>query len=242
MPGIDRRAICGRLLLICSMPKNVVELAGVGRGSQIEFADRVADAVPGISRAIGIASVRGFGHPDADEMHRDGSCAEPYGFRVTGARHHRPLRKCLPDSACGRADGILSTPILHSVMGRIRLAPCDAYAVNGLNLSQINHDPLGMQSIAFSGEMLSEIRIALPKSMQVAVRETRVPGVFSAIVACKTATRQSVAIGITQAFRRIGRTREITFARGITPASIRIPVPCLDCEFGILPKRHRLPS
>ena len=150
MPGIDGRAIGSRLLLIGRVAQGVVEL----RRRRSWFQGRVrgwsSRRSCGIGGAVRIAGVGRLGHPDANETHR-----------LTGTATRRivsvwplpaadgTLRKCLPDAACGRFDGIVAGPILDDVVRGIGLAPRDANAVNGLRLRQIEHDPLRMQGRRF---------------------------------------------------------------------------------------------
>src|SRR5271165_2037487 len=189
MPGIDRRTIGGGLFLIGGVTKNVVKLAGIGfvsrsgcgNRSQVELTDRVADAVPGIGRAISIASVRRLSHPDANETHWYRSGEEANRFCVALARYDRALREGLPDAASRQFNGIVSSPILDDVMRRVGLAPVDANAVDRLRLSQIEDNPLGMEGVTLAGELLGEIGIALPERAEVTVRETGEAGVFRAV-------------------------------------------------------------
>src|SRR5271169_573097 len=157
-------------------------------------------------------------------------------------------REGLPDAAGGRLDGILAGPILNEVVSSVRFAPRDANAVDGLRLRQIEDDPLRMQRIAFGGEVLSEIGIALPESVEVAIGEARESGVFRPVIAGETAAGKRISVGVAQAFGGHGSAREITPAGGIAavptiaPCSFRIPVPGFDRQFGILAERHWLPA
>src|ERR1700688_2872955 len=99
-----------------------------------------------------------------------------------------------------------------------------------------------MQRIALSGEVLRQVRAALPISVRVAVRKAREAGVPGAVVACGPAMRQRISVGVTNYFRRRGRAGEVSLATGIAPGSLRIPVPRLHREFSILAVSHRLPA
>src|SRR5208283_184765 len=118
-------------------------------------------------------------------------------------------------------DGIVARPVLHHEAARVRLAPCDANAVDLLDLSHIQHDPLWMQRIALAREMLREVRVALPKAVQVSVGEPGEAHVIGAVVTGESAARQRIAIGVANGFRRSCRTGEISFAAGIAPPSVR---------------------
>src|SRR5208282_5275118 len=70
-------------------------------------------------------------------------------------------------------------------------------------LSHIQHDPLWMQRIALAREMLREVRVALPKAVQVSVGEPGEAHVIGAVVAGESAARQRIAIGVAGLFSRI---------------------------------------
>jgi len=53
-----------------------------------------------------------------------------------------------------------------------------------------------MKRVHFSGEMLSEIWIALPERIEIAVREAREAGILGAVVAGKTAAAKRVSVGV----------------------------------------------
>src|SRR5260370_148388 len=175
-------------------------------------------------------------------MHPYRSCDKTNGFSPALVSGDSALRKCLQDAAGRRFDGIVAGPILDDVVRSVRLAPRDANTVDGLRLRQIEQDPLRMKAVAFAGEMLGEIRIALPESVEVTVGEAGEPGVFRTVVAGETATRKRISVGVAKGFGGNGSAREIAFARGITPCPLRIPVPGFDGQLGILAVRHRLPA
>src|SRR5260370_37729429 len=170
------------------------------------------------------------------------SCDKRNGFSTALASGDSALRKWLPDAAGRRFDGIVAGPILDDVVRSVRLAPRDANTVDGLRLRQIEQDPLRMKAVAFAGEMLGEIRIALPESVEVTVGEAGEPGVFRTVVARETATGKRISVGGAKAFRGNGSAREIAFARGITPSPPPIPVPGFDRQLGIFAVRQRLPA
>src|ERR1700733_2878093 len=156
----------------------------------------------------------------------------------------RTLRERLPRAARGEFDGIVTGPILHEVMSCVGVAPGDADCVNGLRLRQVENNPLGMQRVAFSSEMLGEIRVALPESVEVAVGEARKTGVAGAIVAGEAAAWKRVSVGVAQALSGSGRAGEVALAAAafVAPRALRIPVPRFNGELCVLPKRNRLPA
>ena len=85
-------------------------------------------------------------------------------------------------------------------MDRVGLAPRDANAVDGLGLRQIEDDPLRMEGVTFAGEMLGEIRIALPEGIEVTVGKAGKAGVVCAVVAGEPAAGQRISVGIANAF------------------------------------------
>ena len=135
-----------------------------------------------------------------------------------------------------------SDPVLHHKLSGIRLRPYDADAVDGLRLRHVDHHPLGMQRIAFAREVLGKIRIALPVGALIAIGETREAGIGSAIVSRKAAMRQRISIGITDGIARCGRASEVAFFAGLTPCALRIPMPGLNGEFGVVTVGNRLPA
>src|ERR1700691_252227 len=256
MPRVNRGAIGGRLLLVGGVAHRVVELAVLIRTprgrSKVEFADSVADTitevVTKICRALGITGIRRRGHPDADETHSYRGCDEPNSFGASRAGADVTLRKGLPDAASRRSDGIISGPILGDVAGRKRFSPRDASAVDGLRLREIEDDPLRMQRITFAGEMFGEIRVALPESVGVAVRQSREAGVVGSVVAGETSTGQCVSIRVAQSFGGNRGASEIALAiriaavAAVAPLPFQIPMPRFDSELSVLAKRDWLPT
>src|ERR1041384_3272199 len=64
--------------------------------------------------------------------------------------------------------------MLDGKLGREGFAPGDLDGVHACDLAQIDHHPLRMNRILLAGEMFIQIRIALPKSLWVAVVDERV--------------------------------------------------------------------
>src|SRR5260370_11852523 len=127
-------------------------------------------------------------------MHPYRSCDKTNGFSPALASGDSALRKCLPDAAGRRFEGIVAGPILDDVVRSVRLAPRDANTVDGLRLRQIEQDPLRMKAVAFAGEMLGEIRIALPESVEVTVGEAVEPGRFPSVRSRRNPTRDRVSL------------------------------------------------
>src|ERR1700691_798945 len=96
--------------------------------------------------------------------------------------------------------------------------------------------------------MLSEIRIALPESVQISVGEAGKSRVVGAIVTSEAATRKLVAVRVAKALGGHGRAYEIALAgviasvTPVTPCPLWIPVPRFYGQLGILAEGHRLPS
>ena len=241
MPGIHRRTVGRCLFLIGRVPDHVVKRAVFSAGSEIELADGVAHAIARIGGTVGIASIGRFRHPEAHEPYaRD--LPEADGFGSSLALFHFAEWKCLPNSACRPMYRVFSGPILHDIAPGIRLAPRNANAVHHLRLRQVHHHPLRMQRVALAGEALREIGIALPETVSIAVGQAGKANVLRAVVAGKTAAGQPVSIGVAYRLRRSGRTGEVPFSAGIAPRSARIPMPCFDSQFRVLPIGYSLPA
>src|SRR5260370_32972588 len=122
------------------------------------------------------------------------SCDKRNGFSTALVSGDSALRKCLQDAAGRRFDGIVAGPILDDVVRSVRLAPRDANTVDGLRLRQIEQDPLRMKAVAFAGEMLGEIRIALPESVEVTVGEAGETRAFRTRRCGETPARERVSL------------------------------------------------
>src|ERR1035438_3975991 len=248
MPRVNGRAIRSRLLLIGSVPQNVVKRAVLRAGAEIELADGIAHAIPRIRsyiRAAGIAGVRRFCHPNPQESYTHGTAAQSNCFGLAFPVGNSSLGKCLPGSARHGLDGIFARPVLDHIVPGIWFSPRDANAVHLLNLCQVQHHPLRMQRVALTGEVLREIRIALPESVEIAIGQPRESYVVGTVIARSPAPRQSIPVRIANHFRGSRRAGEISSATSVAPVApgaLRIPVPRLDGEFGVLTVRHRLPA
>src|SRR5215472_8671378 len=93
---------------------------------------------------------------------------------------HGSVRKRSPVTRCGVLHRVLGTvaivllrsPILHFVVKRVGLGPVDANVRDRFMRSEIDDDPLRMSGVRFAGEFGSEIRIALPISIGIAVSQS----------------------------------------------------------------------
>src|SRR5205085_7261216 len=128
-----------------------------------------------------------------------------------------------------------SQPVLHFVVARIRLCPCNANGGDNLRLGQFDRDPLRMHAVFFAGEWFRQIRIALPVGVEVSVIQPRIAIELRPAVAGYTPMRQGVSVGMTDRFLCRPRvTDEISVPGRIAPPPLRIPMPGLNEEFRIL--------
>src|SRR5580700_273287 len=155
---------------------------------------------------------------------------------------NRAMRKRLPHAFGLSLDGIVACPILHHVVSRVWIRPCDANTVHHLILRQVENHPLGMKGITLSGEALGEVRTAFPIRIQIAISKPRKTCVPGSVVASGPAVRQRISVGVTNDLGWRGRTCEVTLFPGIAPRSLRIPVPRLHRKLSILAIGHGLPA
>src|SRR5215472_11445139 len=101
MPGVDRGAVGCRLLLVGGVADQVVKKAVRGCRAEVDFVNRIADAVAWIGGAVGVAGVGGGGHPDAKEAYGDWFGSEVNGIGAAFTGGDDALRECLPDTARG---------------------------------------------------------------------------------------------------------------------------------------------
>src|SRR4029077_20452770 len=94
--------------------------------------------------------------------------------------------------------------------------------------------PLRMRRVVFAGERLRQIGIAFPIGTEIAIGQAPVAGRVGAIVAGRASMRKWVAVGVAEHLAGLAAPDEIAFAAWIAPGSFRIPVPCLDVQFGDL--------
>src|ERR1700760_1069141 len=97
-----------------------------------------------------------------------------------------------------------------------------------------------MQCILLGSEGAGQIRITLPVAFRVAIGQAR-PAVS---VSHGVATMwKRVRPGVMDRHRRLGTPGEVAILPlRIAPGTLRVPMPCLDLQFRILPVGDGLPS
>ena len=242
MPGVNRRTIRCRLVLIRSVPNYVVKLS-VGRGpAQVQLANRIAHAVPLVSRSMRVASVRRLAHQNAHPLRGDRLIGELQCHSAALPLMNSAAGKSDPHTECRLLDRIFARPILHFVVHGVRLGPRDSNCAHRQRVRQIKKHPLRMQRVAFTGVRLRQIRIALPIGVCVSIRQSRLPFGVGPVVARDSAVRQRISIGMANWRRPWLRTPdEISAACRVAPLPFRIPVPGLHVQFGVLAIGRRLP-
>ena len=85
MPWIDGRAVGSGLVLIRSMPQDVVKISIGGARPCLDLADGIADAVAWIAAAVRIAGIRGFCHQHAQVLDGNGHRRKFNRFRSTSS-------------------------------------------------------------------------------------------------------------------------------------------------------------
>ena len=153
VPGIDGGAIGHGLVLIGSVADEIVELAVGGSGAEINFVDGVAEAVALVGGAVGVASVGGGTHEDANELRGDGDGGELEDGAATFAVGDGAAGEGLPNAGGGFANAVFAGEILDDEIGGVRFGPVDANGGNFARLGKIENDPLRMERIGFAGEM-----------------------------------------------------------------------------------------
>ena len=114
--------------------------------------------------------------------------------------------------------------------------------VYGLRISEIENHPLRVIRILLSGKRLREVRIALPITVWIAVRQARISHALNPVITGVAAMRKQVSIGMANGFTKIAAAREVPFAAWVTPGALGIPMPVFNIKFRILTIRHRLPA
>ena len=152
------------------------------------------------------------------------------------------VRKGNPRALCRLLDRIFAVPVLDHVLLRERLGPGDPHRVERTRGGQVDNHPLRMKRIVFARVRLREVWIALPVGVQVAIGESRVADHICAVIVSDAAMRQRISVGMANGLTEGGAAGEITFARGIAPRALRIPVPGFHVKFGVLAVADRLPS
>ena len=242
VPRVHGRAERVRLPRVRGVLHHILKRA-IGREcSRIKLANGIADAVALVSRAMRVAGVGRLRHPDAKVSHRHRQRGQTNRDLSTLAVGHRAAGVRLPDGFGNVAPRIVlaARPELHAVILRVRFGPCDADGVDLMQTTQIDDHPLRMQRIVFAGEAASQIGIALPVGIGVAIGQHRV--VAPVISAGHAAVRQRVTPGVPNHFGGRGVAYEVALARRIAPGSLRIPVPGFGLELGVLPVGDRLPA
>ena len=151
------------------------------------------------------------------------------------------IRKCDPGAERRLLDRVFAVPVLDHVLPRERLGPGDPHGVERARGCQVDNDPLGMKRIVFARVRLREVRIALPVGIQVAIGESRVADHICAVIVSDAAMRQRISVGVADGLTEGGAAREITFARGIAPSALGVPVPGFHVKLGVLTVADRLP-
>src|SRR5207245_3570021 len=167
---------------------------------------------------------------------------ELQSFGPTGAVHDGATRKRQPRPFRGLLNGIFARPVLHEIMPRKGLSPSDADRIDRMTRCQIDDNPLRILRVIFSGECLTQIRIAFPIRVCAAVRYARESVLVGAIVAGETTMRQKISERVPDKIARLRVPYKVPLAAGIAPCALRIPVPRFNKQFRILPVADRLPS
>src|SRR5207253_394014 len=112
------------------------------------------------------------------------------------------------------------------------LAPQNSDGINLLSGAEIDDYPLRITRILLAGEVLIKIRITLPKTLGIAIVNTRIP-----IVVCLinriAAPWQPIAIACLNRLAGPAVRNPITLVvRRIAPASAGIPMPRFTGKFG----------
>src|ERR1035438_6059488 len=100
-----------------------------------------------------------------------------------------------------------------------------------------------MERIVFSGELLCQIRIALPVGLPISVIQAGESVELGPAVAGEATVAKCVAVGVEDHFAGgSGIAGEVSFASGIAPRAFRIPVPCLHKQVSVLAIADCAPS
>src|SRR4029077_12867879 len=183
------------------MVKDVFEFSLVVDGPEIKLADRIADAVSAIARAVSIAGIRGTRHPYAHKFrgHRSGLQVQR-GIAACSVCHG-PCRKSSPCSFVLFIHGVaVSDPVLHLVGLSVGVCPSDLDRVDAFLLVECDHYPLRMERIVLSRKVFGEIWVAFPVGLEISVVETREAVKFRSAIASKASVTQRVAIGMADHF------------------------------------------
>src|SRR2546428_3091249 len=210
------------------MPDEVIDFSTRRSCPKINSANRITAAVPAIRRAVAVAGIGRFRHPNSQIPHRHGRRCELQSLGPTGAVLNRATRKRQPRPFRGLLNGIFARPVLHEIMPRKELSPSDADRIDRMTRCQIDDNPLRILRVIFSGECLTQIRIAFPLRVCAAVRYARESVLIGAIVAGETTMRQKISERVPDKIARLRVPYKEPLAAGIAPCALRIPVPRLN--------------
>jgi len=121
-----------------------------------------------------------------------------------------------------------SDPILHFILAGARFTPVDADRIYVVVFAQVDDDPLRMQRVVFVGERIGQVRIALPESFWIAIREARVATLGATVVGA-AAVGEAVSKRIANGCGQFGAANKISTLIGfVRPSTFRIPVPIIN--------------
>src|SRR6266403_2086676 len=113
--------------------------------------------------------------------------------------------------------------------------------VHWLRRAEVYHDPLRMRILGLAGKVRIEIRIAFPKRLFVAVRDSGITVVIR-LVDRVSPPRQAIAVReIDRLSDRIVRGPVSALVSRIAPCAPRVPMPHLTCKLSAQPVRERPP-
>jgi hypothetical protein len=119
---------------------------------------------------MSIASIRRLGHENADKFGIHGSGIEPDRGGSPRAGSHHSQRELFPCPLVLLVHGIaIASPVLHGISSSVWLGPIDSDRVDVLFPTQVNHHPLRVSGVIFSGEFLGEIRITFPVGLHLSI-------------------------------------------------------------------------
>ena len=193
---------------------------------------------------MGVAGIRRSGHHNADILCVDRRIVQSQRGCSTLRLRDRAVRESFPRALVLIVHGIaVAGPVLHFEILRVRISPLDADCVDVFFLVERDDDPLRVKRVVFSGELLRQIRIALPVRLRISVIEAGKSIELGPAVAGEAAMTKRVAIGMLDHFGGgSGIAGEVSLASGIAPLAFRIPVPRLHKQVGVLAITDYAPS
>ena len=207
-----------------------------------ELANRVTQTVAAVGRPVRVAGIRRSRHPDPNVLHRHRRDGKLNRGAAALAVVDDAVRKGNPRALRRLLDRVFAVPVLDHVLPREGLGPGDPHGVERTRGCQVDNHPLRMKRIVFARVRLRQVGIALPVGVQVAIGESRVADHICAVIVSDAAMRQGISVGMANGLTEGGASGEITFARGIAPSALRIPVPGFHVKLGVLAVADRLPS